>query len=74
LSARGVFGARFSTEIYFRDAIGFPRPCSLEVSRCVTNGIPLGCPLILTVAIVNYAQTLKANLPLCDAERDRGTV
>jgi hypothetical protein len=26
---------------------------------CVTNGIPLGCPLPLTVTTVNYVATLK---------------
>jgi hypothetical protein len=34
----------------------------LEVSRCVTNGIPLGCPLFLPVHTVNCVQTLKAQL------------
>jgi hypothetical protein len=40
------------------DAIG-SRTCSLEASRRVTNGIPLGCPLFLPVHTVNCVQTLK---------------
>jgi hypothetical protein len=35
------------------------RACSLEASRSVTNGIPLGCPLFLPVDTVNCVQTLK---------------
>ena len=34
--------------------------CSLEACMRVTNGIPLGCPLPLTVTTVNSVQTLKA--------------
>jgi hypothetical protein len=33
----------------------------IEASRCVTNGIPLGCPLLLPVHTVNCIQTLKAS-------------
>jgi hypothetical protein len=36
-----------------------PARSSLEVSRRVTNGIPLGCPLFLPVHTVNCIQTLK---------------
>jgi hypothetical protein len=42
-----------------KGAIG-SHACSLEASRCVTNGIPLGCPLFLLVRTVNCVQTLKA--------------
>jgi hypothetical protein len=35
--------------------------CSLEASRRVTNGIPLGYSLLLPVHTVNCVQTLKAN-------------
>jgi hypothetical protein len=34
--------------------------CSIEASRRVTNGIPLGCPPLLLVGSVNSIQTLKA--------------
>jgi hypothetical protein len=41
-----------------RNAIG-SHACSLEASKRVTNGIPLGCPLFLPVHSVNCVQTLK---------------
>jgi hypothetical protein len=63
-----VFRQKFTLE----DAIGSPRllassdcslDCSLqassEASRRVTNGIPLGCLLLLPVHTVNCVQTLK---------------
>jgi hypothetical protein len=53
-----VYGARFSAEVYTEDAIG-SHACSLEASRRVTNGIPLGCPLFLPVHPVNCVQTPK---------------
>jgi hypothetical protein len=34
--------------------------CSPEANMCVTNGIPLGCPLLLPVDTVNCVATLKA--------------
>jgi hypothetical protein len=37
-----------------------PTPAPREASRCVTNGIPLGCPLFSPVGTVNFVQTLKA--------------
>jgi hypothetical protein len=49
-----VFRHKFTLE----DANG-SHACSLEASRRVTNGIPLGCPLFLPVGIVNFVQTLK---------------
>jgi hypothetical protein len=49
----------FRQQITPEDAIGF-HACSLEASMHVTNGIPLGCPLPLTVTTVNSVQTLKA--------------
>jgi hypothetical protein len=50
-----VFRQNFTLE----DAIG-SHACSLEASRRVTNGIPLGCPLFLLVHTVNCVATLKA--------------
>jgi hypothetical protein len=49
-----VFRQKFTLE----DAIG-SHACSLEASRRVTNGIPLGCSLCLPVHTVNFVQTLK---------------
>jgi hypothetical protein len=40
------------------DIIG-AHACSLEMSMCVTTGIPLGCSLLLPVDAVNCVQTLK---------------
>jgi hypothetical protein len=51
-----VFRQKFTLE----DAIG-PHASSLEASRRVTNGIPLGCPRFLPVYTVNCVQTLKAS-------------
>jgi hypothetical protein len=49
-----VFRQKFTLE----DAIG-SHACSLEANMRVTNGIPLGCSLLLPVAPVNCVQTLK---------------
>jgi hypothetical protein len=49
-----VFRQKFTPE----DAIG-SHACSLEANMRVTNGIPLGCPLLLPVVAVNCVQTLK---------------
>jgi hypothetical protein len=46
------YGARFSTGFTREDAIG-SHACSLEASRCATNGIPLRCSLFLPVHSVN---------------------
>ena len=56
-------GARFRQKFTLEDAIG-PHACSLEASRCVTNGIPLGCSLLLPVGTANCVQTLQATMPL----------
>jgi Na+/proline symporter len=48
------FRQKFSLE----DAIG-SHACSLEANMRGTNGIPLGCPLLLPVGTVNCVQTLK---------------
>jgi hypothetical protein len=32
----------------------------LEANMRVTNGIPLGCPLLSPLVIINYVETLKA--------------
>jgi hypothetical protein len=55
-----LHGARFRQKFSLEDAIG-PHASSLEASRRVTNGIPLGSPLFLPVHTVNCVQTLKAN-------------
>jgi hypothetical protein len=52
-----VFGQKLTLE----DAI-VSHACSLEASRHVTNGIPLGCSLLLPVHTVNCVQTLKVKL------------
>jgi hypothetical protein len=49
-----VFRQKFALE----DAIG-SHTCSLEANMRVTNGIHLGCPLLLPVGTVNSVQTLK---------------
>jgi hypothetical protein len=54
-----LHGARFRQKFTLEDAIG-SHAGSLQASRRVPNGIPLGCPLPLTVATVNSDQTLKA--------------
>jgi senataxin len=41
-----VYGARFRTEFALEDAIG-SHACSLEANMRVTNGTPLGSPLLL---------------------------
>jgi hypothetical protein len=48
----------FQQKSTLKDAIG-SHACSLEASRHVTNGIPLGRPLPLTGTTVNSVQTLK---------------
>jgi hypothetical protein len=48
----------FRQKFTFEDAIG-SHACSLEASRRVTNGIPLGSPLFLPVHTVICVQTLK---------------
>jgi hypothetical protein len=53
------YGARFSTEIYTEDAIGSRAFALLQASRCVTNGISIGCSLHLPVHTVNCVKTLK---------------
>jgi hypothetical protein len=35
--------------------------CSREASMHATNGIPLGCSLLLSVGTVNYIETLKVS-------------
>jgi histidinol-phosphate/aromatic aminotransferase/cobyric acid decarboxylase-like protein len=54
-----MYGAHFSAEITVENANG-SHACSLQVSRRVANGIPLGCPLFSPVHTVNSVQTLKA--------------
>jgi hypothetical protein len=53
-----VFRQKFTLE----DAIG-SHACSLEANIRVTNSIPLGCQLPLTVATMNSVQTLKVQAP-----------
>jgi hypothetical protein len=50
----------FLQKFTFEDAIG-SHACS-EANMRVTNGIHLGCSLLLSVDTVNYVQTLKAKL------------
>jgi hypothetical protein len=50
----------FRQELSLEDAIEFHAFAWLEASMRVTNGIPLGCPLLLPVGAVNYVETLKA--------------
>ena len=66
-----MYGARFSTEICTRGCHWIP-PCLLEVNMCVTNGIPLGCPLLLPVGTINSVQTLKAKLKRDTTTRSLG--
>jgi hypothetical protein len=42
-----------------RSAVEFHAFAPLDASKRVTNGIPLGCPLLLPVGSVNSVQTLK---------------
>jgi hypothetical protein len=56
-----MYGARFSTEIYTRGCHLVPTPARLKRSCMrMTKGIPLVCPLPLTVPPVKSVQTLKA--------------
>jgi hypothetical protein len=52
----------FRQKSTLEDAIG-SHACSLEASRRVTNGIPLGSSLFLPVHTVNCVQTLKVVQP-----------
>jgi hypothetical protein len=45
---------------------------TLEASRRVTNGNPLGCPLFLPVHTVNFVQTLKAKTGASGAKLKEG--
>jgi len=54
---RGTVRA-FRQKFTFEDAIG-SHACSLQANTRVTNGIPLGCLLLLPVNTVNCVQTLK---------------
>jgi hypothetical protein len=62
----GTLSLELGTVLIFRqdfaldDAIE-SHACSLEANVRATNGIPLGSPLPLTVAIMNYVETLKAH-------------
>jgi CubicO group peptidase (beta-lactamase class C family) len=49
----------FRQEFPLGDAVG-SHTCSLEASMHVTNGIPLGCSLLLLVGTVNCVRTLQA--------------
>jgi ankyrin repeat protein len=66
-----VFRQKFALE----DAIG-SHACSLEANMRVTNGIPLGGPLLLPVDTVNCVQTLKARnrSQRCTLLRPKGTL
>jgi hypothetical protein len=55
-----MYGARFRQKFTTEDAIGFPRLLASSSCMRVTNGIPLGCSLLLPVDTVNSVQTLKA--------------
>jgi glucose/arabinose dehydrogenase len=59
MGAVHIFRQKFALE----DAIG-SHACSLEASMRVTNGIPLGCSLLLSVHTVNCVQTLKVRLDM----------
>jgi hypothetical protein len=52
------YGAGFRRNFALEDAIG-SHTCSLEANMRVTNGISLGCSLLLPVGTVIYVQTLK---------------
>jgi len=60
-----VFLQKFTLE----DAIG-SHACLLQANMRVTNGIPLGCPLLLPVGTVNWVQTLKVRA-CCKLPRTR---
>jgi hypothetical protein len=51
----------FRQKATLEDAIG-SHAYSLEANTRVTNGTPLGCPLLLPVGTVNCVQTLKAGV------------
>jgi hypothetical protein len=50
--------AFFDRTLLFEDATGC-HACSLEASKRVLSGIPLGCSLLSPVGTINSAQTLK---------------
>jgi hypothetical protein len=52
------YGARFRQKFTLEDAIG-SHACSLEANTRVTNGIPLGSSLLLSVCTLNRVQPLK---------------
>jgi hypothetical protein len=58
----GWYSVRFRRNFTLEDAIG-AHACSLEASKRVTNGISLGCSLLLPVDTGNDVDTLKAWLP-----------
>ena len=60
-----VFRQKFALE----DAIG-SHACSLEASRRVTNGIPLGCPLFLTGLYCKFRPNTKRP---CTQQRTKTT-
>jgi hypothetical protein len=60
-----VFRQKFTLE----DAIG-SHACSLEASRRVTNGVPLGSSLFLPLHTVNCVQTLKVSALATDHLND----
>jgi hypothetical protein len=64
-----MYGARFRQKIPLEDDIG-SHTCSLEASMRVTNGIPLGCSLLLPVHTINCVQTLK-DRQVCRARWER---
>jgi hypothetical protein len=57
-TVRTLPGAR-STEIYLRMPL-VSTSARFEASKRVTNGVHLGCSLLLPVHAVNYVETLKA--------------
>jgi hypothetical protein len=52
----------FDQNLHSRSAIEFHAVAPLEANMRVTDNIPLGCQLPLTVAIMNCVETLKARL------------
>jgi hypothetical protein len=60
------YGARFPTEIHTRGCHWDPTHVrlKLEANMCVTNGIPLGGPLLLPFGTANYVATLKGSRPV----------
>jgi hypothetical protein len=65
LAIARLYGSFFRQKFTLEDAIG-SYACSLEATMRVTNGIPLGCSLVLPVDTANCVQTLKAD-QLCNA-------